>query len=305
MSGNSLLERFQGPHGSNLLRQAMQEQQCVCFSAPIADQLIASGELVAYNEDAVLMEEGAGDKDIYFLLTGLVAVEVTDRQVALRAAGQHAGEMAMIDPMSVRSATVVAVEDTVALRVPEPAFSTIANQYPVLWRRLATDLAGRSRASNKLIPQVNERPVLFLAAAPDQISIADFIRTDLSRDKIIVRLWLRNAFAAAQDTLEELKRLVSTSDFAVIICPDELLRSRNGNAGSVRDNLLLEVGMSAGVLGHARMFLVTVGTNDRDKTAESLQVLSPDFSISNRDFNAQIASLCTEIRNRAQFFGVR
>jgi predicted nucleotide-binding protein len=283
----------------------MQEQQCVRFSAPIADLLIAAGELVAYKEDAVLMEEGASDKDIYFLLAGLVAVEVTDRQVALRAAGQHVGEMAMIDPMSVRSATVVAVEDTVSLRVPEPAFGTIANQYPILWRRLATDLAGRSRASNKLILQVNERPVLFLAASPDQLSVAELIRTDLSRDKIIVRLWLRNAFAAARDTLEELHRLVTTSDFAVIICPDELLRSRNGNSGSVRDNLLLEVGMSAGVLGHARTLLATFGATAGDKTAEPLQVLQPDFSFTNRDFDAQVVSLCAEIRTRAQFFGVR
>jgi CRP/FNR family cyclic AMP-dependent transcriptional regulator len=304
MPGSSLLERFQGPHGANLLRQAMQEQQCVRFSAPIADLLIAAGELVAYDEDALVMEEGASDKDIYFLLAGLVAVEVTDRQIALRAAGQHVGEMAMIDPMSVRSATVVAVEDTVALRVPEPAFSTIANQYPVLWRRLAIDLAGRSRASNKLIQQVNERAVLFLAASPEQLSAAELIRTELARDKIIVRLWLRNAFAAGRDTLEELNRLVSTSDFAVILCPDELLRSRNGD-GSVRDNLLLEVGMSAGVLGHARMLLVTIAGSDAVKTAEPLQVLSPDISITKRDFDNQIASLCSEIRNRAQFFGVR
>jgi hypothetical protein len=57
--------------------------------------------------------------------------------------------------------------------------------------------------------------------------------------------------------------------------------------------------------GNSLLERLTVGANDGDKTAESLQVLSSDFSISNRDFDAQIASLCTEIRNRAQSFGVR
>jgi hypothetical protein len=69
--------------------------------------------------------------------------------------------------------------------------------------------------------------------------------------------------------------------------------------------MFLEVGMSAGMLGHARMLLVTLAGTDGARAAEPLQVLTPDFSIANRDFDAQIAKLCTEIRNRAQFFGVR
>ena len=305
MSGKALLERFQGPHGSALIRQAMQEQQCVRFAAPIADLLIAAGEMTAYDEGAVLMQEGGSDKDIYFLVAGLVSVQVNDRQVALRASGQHVGEMAMIEPTSLRSATVAAIEDTVALKVPEPAFTAIANQYPILWRRLAADLAGRSRASNKHLLHINDRPVLFLASSADEFSIANLIRINLSRDKVIVRVWMRNVFTVGRDTFEDLDQLVSTADFGVILCPDELLRHRNGHSGTIRDNMLLEVGMSHGVLGHARTILVTFKRNSADSTADSLQVLSPDFSIGDGDLDKQVASLCSEIRNRVQYFGVR
>ena len=276
------------------------------FSSPIADLLIDAGELAAYDEGAALMEEGAIDKDIYFLVAGLVSIRVNDREIALRASGQHVGEMAMIDPTSLRSATVVALEDTAALKVPEPAFANVANQYPALWRRLAAELAGRSRASNKGVHHVNERPVLFVASSSDDFSIANLIRSDLARDRIIVRLWKRNAFAAGRDTVEDMSSLLSSSDFGVILCNDGLLRSRNGGTDSVRDNLLLEVGMSTGVLGRARTFLVTFKPNGPDPAGDSLQVLSPDFFITDEDLRQHAAaSLCNEIRGRVQFLGPR
>src|SRR5262245_26396323 len=231
MAGKSLIERFEGKQGRALLRKAMQEQQCVGFSAPVASLLIDAGELASFAQNDVLMQEGAADKDIYFLVAGLVSVEVNDRQVAIRASGQHVGEMALIDPASLRSASVIALEDTVALRVPEPKFSEIANQHPALWRKLAAELAGRSRASNKNIHQINERPVLFLSSASEDFTLANLIKSELSGEKIIVRLWKRNAYVAGRDTLEEMHQLVSTSDLGVIVCTDELLTAaQNGLA---------------------------------------------------------------------------
>jgi CRP/FNR family transcriptional regulator, cyclic AMP receptor protein len=200
---------------------------------------------------------------------------------------------------------VVALEKTVALRVPEPAFSAIASQYPVLWRRLASDLVGRSRASNKYIQQVNDRPVVFVAASSDDFSIASFISEELSRDRTIVRLWKRNVFAAGNDTLAGLYGLINSSGFGVILAPDELFRSRSSASASIRDNMLLEIGMTTGVLGHARTLLVALNSNLPKSAEDSVQVVSPDFFMPHGDWREHAPALCNEIRRRVEYLGPR
>src|SRR5690348_15211884 len=74
----------------------------------------------------------------FFVLTGEVTVLVNGRTVASRPAGTHVGEMALVDPLAKRSATVIAAESTVAIMLAEHHFSKIASRHPELWRRKFT-----------------------------------------------------------------------------------------------------------------------------------------------------------------------
>jgi CRP/FNR family cyclic AMP-dependent transcriptional regulator len=92
-----------------------------------------------------LIKQGATDTDLFLILKGGVAVAIDGRVVARRKAGQHVGEMAVVDPRRRRSASVTATTDSVVARIAEPDFSKLADRYPRLWRRIALELASRLR----------------------------------------------------------------------------------------------------------------------------------------------------------------
>ena len=80
--------------------------------------------------------------------SGTFSVAIDGRVVACKKAGEHVGEMAVVDPFRPRSASVTATSDSVVARITEPDFSALADRYPRLWRRIALELANRLRDGN-------------------------------------------------------------------------------------------------------------------------------------------------------------
>jgi len=92
-----------------------------------------------------VIEKGSADNDLIFILNGEFVVTIGKEVVARCAAGEHVGEMALVDPGVERSATVTASSDSLIARISEPEFSVIADHFPGLWRKLAAELARRLR----------------------------------------------------------------------------------------------------------------------------------------------------------------
>ena len=140
--GPQVIERFEGKGGRRLLLEAMNAQQLVGRKRPLARALVERVSLAELAPDDVLIEEGAADNDLYFVLAGRVAVLVGGREVGTREAGQHVGEVALLDPTVPRSATVVARELTVVAKISERDFAAVAVSAPAVWRALAAGLSG-------------------------------------------------------------------------------------------------------------------------------------------------------------------
>src|SRR6186713_696051 len=105
-----MLTRFQGPNGQGVLLQAFRDQHLVGGEDVLAAELVAKATLVPLKPGDQLIVQDAADNDIYFLLSGQVAIFVHGNEVAQRSAKLHVGEMAMIEPAARRSATVVATQ---------------------------------------------------------------------------------------------------------------------------------------------------------------------------------------------------
>ena len=104
-------ERFNGPAGKRLLTDAISQQTVVHGNQDLAAQIADIAELIACDTGFCLILQNATDNDLYFILTGQFSIQVNGREVARRRAGQHVGEMALIDPKAKRSASVIACED--------------------------------------------------------------------------------------------------------------------------------------------------------------------------------------------------
>ena len=143
-TGKSLLEQFQGSDGRQHLIDALVSQPLIGDHdlAVIVAQRLKLEEVPAGRN---LIRQGASDTDLFLILKGAVSIAVDGREVAHKEAGEHVGEMAVVDPVTPRSASVVATADSVVARIAEPDFSALADRHPRLWRRIALELASRLR----------------------------------------------------------------------------------------------------------------------------------------------------------------
>ena len=149
-----MLDRFTGAEGQNLALAALRDQPTIGGDAILAETVRTYAEIVGFNPGAMLIEESAPDNDIYFILAGKVSIKVHGREVAVRTAGQHIGEMAMLNPSQRRSTSVIAMEEVVAARLSAASFIKIADGNPRLWRNIARELADRLRQRNRYIDRV-------------------------------------------------------------------------------------------------------------------------------------------------------
>src|SRR5687767_7828283 len=110
-----MIRRFQGPENRDKLIEAIQRQQVVPNIRGLAEKLADVSELLQFEPTPphnVLIQQNAADNDLFLILAGRVSITVNGREVAIRQAGQHVGEMAMIDTAAPRCATVTAIEQT-------------------------------------------------------------------------------------------------------------------------------------------------------------------------------------------------
>jgi CRP/FNR family transcriptional regulator, cyclic AMP receptor protein len=225
--------------------------------APLAIALADVAELVAAEPGDVVITQGGADDDLYLVVSGRVEIRIHGRLIAERAAGTHVGEMALIDPSARRSATVVAKEASVLAKVPEPAFSNVADAHPKLWRALAVELGERLRERTKFIRVPNEKPLIFLGSSREALPVAASLRDLVQCPEIDVRVWTDGVFGASRFPMEGLEAQLDAADFAVLVAaPDDLVISRGEPSEAPRDNVIFELGLFMGALTRKRTFML-------------------------------------------------
>jgi CRP-like cAMP-binding protein len=69
------------------------------------------------SREAVIVGQGAEDNDVFLILAGTFMVLVNGKKIATRVPNDHVGEMAAIQQSQRRSATVVATEPAVIVKL--------------------------------------------------------------------------------------------------------------------------------------------------------------------------------------------
>lgn len=252
----SIIPRLSGAAGRANLLTAICAQQSVAGNKALARRLIAAGALHEYRPGKTIVTQGNADNDIYMIVSGSVSVIINSREIAVRSGGSHVGEMALLDPTARRSATLVARERTVALKLPETAVTRIAAAYPDLWRRLAVEIASRLRERTKFIREPNVVPTVFIGSSSEALAEATHLSRSLSRHELTCRLWAQGVFQLSQTTIESLVRISKDCDFAVLfLTPDDMTSSRGKRKSSPRDNIVFELGLFMGAIGRERTLI--------------------------------------------------
>jgi len=300
-------ERFTGPEGVRLLVDSLLKQSSVNGNNDIAARLATVAEVIVCQRGEVLIEQGGVDNHLNLIVAGSFSIVVNGREVARRTAGQHVGEMALIDPSSKRSATVAAVEESVVARISESQFSVIAREFPELWRKLACELGDRLRQRNKLVRQRNDRPRMFIGSSRESLSIANYIKAGLAQDPVTVDVWTNNVFVASEFSLESLEHVTEDADFATLVfAPDDQIISRETKENAPRDNVIFELGLFMGVLGRRRVYMV-LPEGTKLKIPTDLLGLTPITYKSGEGsrLSVNLEPVCNELRRLIATLGAR
>jgi CRP/FNR family cyclic AMP-dependent transcriptional regulator len=294
-----LADRFVGEQGRPRLVAALRQNRIV-YEDSFAEELAAILHIAVVSSGTNLIRQGGSDDDLFFILAGRVSINVKEREMAIRDAGRHVGEMSLLDPAARRSATVTALEETVVGRVSEAEFTRLGHKYPECWRLIAKDLADRLRQRNRFVMQPNPRPILFVGSSTESSTIARTIGRLFEHDDIVVRVWTdRDIFGASTFPIEALEDLVRTSDFAVIVMtPDDTTVSRGVQQGSPRDNAVFELGLFMGSLSRKRTFLAVPQGADIKIPSDLLgltQLRYPPL-LAQGDLAGSLSPLCDDLR---------
>ncbi|TIS72499.1 MAG: cyclic nucleotide-binding domain-containing protein, partial [Mesorhizobium sp.] len=251
---------------------------------------------------------GGEDNDVYFLVTGGVSVVVKGQELRTLRAGDHVGEMAAIEPSQRRSASVIAEDTVVAIKMPGTAFSLLADRFPsLIWKSVAQELSRRLFDRNRLMTTPNEKPRMFIMSSVEGLDVANEIQAGLQHD-VLATVWPNGVFWAGGYPLESLELAVAESDFgvAVALFEDIVETSRGDRNATIRDNVLFELGMFMGRLGRRRSILIyprhkglVLPSDLHGLTPASYTPGPPE------DLPSRLGPVCTQIRKIVRQLGVK
>ena len=294
-----MLERFCEESGLRLVIEALQDQSLIGGSASLAKTISDIAEVVGFPPGSTIIEESAPDNEVCFILSGNVSIRVVGREVAVRKAGQHIGEMSVLDPGQPRSASTVAIDEVVVARVGATDFVRVADCNPRLWRNIARELSDRLRQRNRFVSPINTVPVLFVGCSVESLPVGRAIQSALGHDAVTVKVWTDDVFRASSFPVESLESELASADFAVmVLSPDDTVTSRETTSDAPRDNVIFELGFFMGVLGRSRTFLVCPSGLELKIPTDLLAITTLAYDVGDKSEPAiAVASACNEIRN--------
>ena len=292
-----MMHRFTGPAGIANLGEALLRQSPVQGNAEVAKALAEAATLHQFAPSDVLLAQDGDDNDISFILDGRVSVLVNGRQVSERAGGQHVGEMALIDPVGRRSATVVALTTTLVAKVSAEAFVPIADAHPKVWRLLAVELVERFRQRGASLSAPNVEPQVFIGSSVEGLPVAKAIQAGLAYVPALVETWSTNVFTASSGTMETLTAKAAKADFAIFVATaDDTLMVRDSTVPAVRDNVIFELGLFIGALGRMRTVFVMPRDVEMHIPTDLLGITPLKYKSGTiEELPARLGPVCTEI----------
>src|SRR5687767_9631183 len=100
------------------------------------------------------------------------------------------------------------------------------------------------------------KPKVFIGSSVEKLHLAHLIQTALQYDTQPTA-WDQGVFNLGSNTLDSLIKELNKSDFGVFIfSPEDILRIRDQQYLSVRDNVIFELGLFIGRLGKEKTYFV-------------------------------------------------
>lgn len=294
----TMKNRFTGPAGRRALIETLKEHKMVAGNVELATELAKIGKVNAIKKGKVIIRQGGDDSDVFLILTGSFDIVVNGRIVAIRFPNDHVGEMAAIRHTQKRSATVVAREDSLALRFTGARLLEFGSKYPDVWLRFAKELARRLEQRNALVTSVSDKIRVFIISSAEALEIARAIQNAFDHDPFNVTVWTDGVFQASYYAIESLENALDQSDVAIAVAePDDIIVSRKKRMRSPRDNVIFELGFFMGRLGRHRTLLVEPRGEEVKLPTDLSGINTISYKYDPKKVAASLATACNKLRD--------
>ena len=299
----SMVGRFSGDRGRQTLLAVLAETPLFRNISGL-DVLVTASQVREIKKGIVLIEQGAADDNLYVVLSGQFNIFINGRQVAVRGAGSHLGEMAVLDRTARRSASVIANADSVVLEWPHEKFVEFANSNPSAWRHIGVELSRRLSERTAFIKAPRPEPVLFIGCSTEALEIAREVQVGFTQDKFVVEVWTDGIFNPSRTPIEDLSALVRRVDFGLLVLtPDDHVSVRGEAEKQPRDNVIYELGLLTGAVGRERTFMLLPRDTDLKLPSDLLGVNPLEYSMGSGSLASRLGPPCHQLRIKIRELG--
>jgi hypothetical protein len=143
------------------------------------------------------------------------------------------------------------------------------------------------------------KPPLFVGSSKESLYIAYAVQENLE-SVAEVTVWDQGIFSLSQTAISSLIKTLDISKFGVfILSPDDITKIRGKEYPTARDNLIFELGLFIGKIGHERTFFIIPSDSKDIHLPSDLLGLMPAYFDANRkdgNFRAALGPACNQIR---------
>ena len=147
---------------------------------------------------------------------------------------------------------------------------------------------------------------VFVASSVEGLEIARAIQENLEHDAETT-VWNQGIFAPGAQVLQILRTVLESADFGIFVfSPDDITKFPEEEFRTVRDNVVLELGLFVGRLGLERNFIVTPRTGPRLRMpTDLLGIVTTQYDPGRLEDNplAAVGPACAVIRRKLRQLG--
>lgn len=151
------------------------------------------------------------------------------------------------------------------------------------------------------------KPALFIGSSTEGLEFARAVRGLLNKD-CEVKLWDEDFATPGRTFIQTLTDALPTYDFAVLVfTPDDFTVSRKKKFLGPRDNVIFELGLFMGQLGHTRTLVLCQGGGAIKIPTDlnGLTLLPYDWPRKDGSHTSAIGAACDELRRLIRSLGIR
>jgi predicted nucleotide-binding protein len=149
---------------------------------------------------------------------------------------------------------------------------------------------------------------VFVASSLEGLNVAYAVQQNLEHDAEVTA-WSQGAFEPSSYLLNDLENAADNSDFAIFVfSPDDVTKLRGRKFATVRDNVILELGLFIGKISRDRTFVLQPRpVENLHLPTDLLGMKCGAYNAARADENwrAALGPACNEIRQRIKKMGRR